>query len=219
MSKKQIEVRVDVVSNSPIYSYNLLEISKVFNGCDSLYLLTSHLVAKNYEFMKPDSYHLTEPKIISSRVTVEGLFVTLEYDDENYNIRRVIRSYNKIFYKYNNNNLHRILKYEFGDKVKITNPSYWFKTINDSGMLSEYYVVEYENKKYLFLDHLCGNREIFNIENDKVYKDFLNRKIPCDFKTDIYKKYLKDKDMTNSEWTIKEFKRNKMNYNFTSRMF
>jgi hypothetical protein len=197
--KKQIEVKIKVVSDTPIFSYHLLEVAKRIN-CSNLYI-------------KTDS--LTEPKIISSRVTVDGLFFILEYDSEDYTIRRIIQSYNEIRYNYETRNIY----YIYDDKVKITNPLFWFKTINDSGMLSEYYVVEYENRKYLFLDHICAYREIFDIENDVVYKDFLNRRIPCDFKTDIYKKYLKDKDMTNSEWTVKEFKRNKMNYNFTTRMY
>ena len=197
--KKQIEIKIEVISDKPIFSYHLLEVSKRIN-CSNLYI-------------KTDS--LTEPKIISSRVTVNGLFFILEYDSEDYTIRRIIQSYNEIRYNYETRNIY----YIYDDKVKITNPVQWFKTINSSGMLSEYYIVEYENKKYLFLDNLCGNREIFDIENDVVYKDFLNRRIPCEFKTDIYKKYLKDREMTNSEWTVKEFKRNKMNYNFTTRMF
>ena len=198
--KKQIEVKIEVVSNTPIFSYHLLEISKKYNELNNI---------PNY------TYSLLFSKFISSRVTVNGLFFTIEYEDEDYNLRRLLQRYNKIVYDYDINKIEEI----DDDKLRITNPNQWFKTINSFGMLSEYYIVEYENKKYLFLDHVCGNREIYDIENGVVYKDFLNRRIPCDFKTDIYKKYLKDKDMTNSEWTVKEFKRNKMNYNFTARMY
>lgn len=200
MSKKQIEVKIEVVSDTPIFSYHLLEVSKKYNELNNI---------PNY------TYSLLFSKFISSRVTVNGLFFTIEYEDEDYYVRRLLQRYNKIVYDYDTNKIEEI----DDDKIKITNYTQWFKTINSGGMLSEYYVVEYENKKYLFLDHICGNREIFDIENDVVYKDFLNRRIPCEFKTDIYKKYLKDKDMINSEWTVKEFKRNKMNYYSNTRMY
>ena len=198
MSKKQIEVKVKVVSDKPIFSYHLLEISKIINNYSMEY----------------------SPDITTndSRVTVEGLFVNIIYDEDSYESRRFIQRFNKLVFYYKENDSYNRIQLLDDSYLSITSPKYWYKTINSSGMLSEYYVVEYENKKYLFLDHLCGNREIFNIENDIVYKDFLNRRIPCDFKTDIYKKYLKDKDMNNSEWTVKEFKKNKMNYNFTTRM-
>lgn len=196
--KKQIEVKVEIVSDKSILSYHLLEISKYINETQMLCGLV---------------------EIISAKVNVKGLFVNVEYDDENYLERRFIQRFNTLkFLYYQNEILYNNFQFIDDEYVKITQPYSWFKTINSSGMLSEYYVVDYENKKYLFSDHLCGNREIFDIENDKVYKDFLNRKIPCDFKTDIYKKYLKGRDMTNSEWTVKEFKNNKMNYNFTTRI-
>ncbi len=198
--KKQIEVKVEVISDKPIFSYHLLEISK------------------NIELNTNSGLCIHEGidiELTNVKVTVEGLFFILTYDNENYETRRSIQRFITIKY-YTKNNTYWLID---DDYLQITEPTQWFKTINSNGMLSEYYVVEYEDKKYLFTDHLCGNREIFDIENDKVYKDFLNRRIPCDFKTDIYKKYLKDKDMTNSEWTVKEFKNNKMNYNFTIRMY
>lgn len=205
MSKKQIEVKIEVVSNKPIFSYHLLEASKVIQKDIELGNFCSFVRIRI----------LQDFKFKGVRVTSSGLFIDLEYDDEDYLSRRVMQRFNKLEYIVESN-IFNLVDDEY---IKITESSQWFKTINSSGMVSEYYVVEYENKKYLFLDHLCGNREIFDIENDKVYKDFLNRKIPCDFKTDIYKKYLKDRDMTNSEWTVKEFKNNKMNYNFTARMY
>ena len=199
--KKQIEVKVEVVSDKPIFYYHLLEISKSINTLEGFFFISRIF------------------KYISNRVTANGLFVTVEYDNEDYYSRRLIQRFKQICFYYDED-IEKRFKLIDDDKVKITDPGQWFKTINSSGMVSEYYVVEYENKKYLFLDHLCGNREIFNIEEDnKVYKDFLNIRIPCDFKTDIYKKYLKDKDVTISEWTVKEFKNNKMNYNFTVRMY
>lgn len=200
MSKKQIEVKVDVISKDYITTYHLLEISKKYNDIAKI---------ENYNFS------ILFSVFISSRVTVDGLFFTLEYDSEDYFIRRRLQRFKRLEYNYNTSRIEEV----DDDRIKITNPSQWYKTINSSGMLSEYYVVEYDNKKYLFRDHLYGYREIFDIENNEVYKDFLNRKIVCDFMTDIYKKYLKGKEMVNSEWTVKEFKNNKMNLIYTTRIY